>query len=288
MPKVDNYNTPITPTWCPGCGDYAIWMSIKQTLVNMNIDPHEIALVFDIGCSSNMADKINGYAFKSLHGRVLATAAGVYMANPNLNIIAIGGDGGIMEEGVSHLLWAARSNYNITTILHNNQTFGLTTGQPTTTTEKGQPGKTATSKGVIESRVNPSQLALTAQASFVARGFAGDPAQLKSLMEEAIKHKGFAFLEVLQPCVTYNDHNTFEWFRERVYKVEGEKHDINNWDDAFDIAKSWKDKIATGILYQDKNSAPYLEQLPQRQGKGETLVGEVRKYSIKEHINEFE
>lgn len=288
MVKIDDYKTPITPNWCPGCGNFAIWTGLKQALVGLKLEPHEVVLTFDIGCSGNGADKVNAYAFKSLHGRTIPVAMGIKLANPDLTVIATGGDGGIFEEGVNHLMWAARSNYDITAIMHNNQVFGLTTGQPTTTTPKGRPAKTAPF-GVVEDWINPIHLALISNASFVARGFAGDLAQLTKLLQLAIKHKGFAFVDILQPCVTLNKYNTFEYFNERVYKLEDTKnYDSSNLKKAFEVSDINDEKIATGVIYKNKNSVPFLKRLPQTKDKKTRLIDEVKKYSIREHIKEFE
>jgi 2-oxoglutarate ferredoxin oxidoreductase subunit beta len=288
MAKLEDYNTTVAPTWCPGCGNYTVWNSIKQALVELDKEAHKVVLTYDIGCAGNMADKINSYGFKTLHGRTVAVATGIKVANPNLTVIATGGDGGIIEEGINHLMWAARSNYAITVIMHNNQRFALTTGQPTTTTKKGEAGKTAPG-GIVESSILPAHVALIANAPFVARGFAGNPDQLTNLMKEAIKYKGFAFLEVVQPCITFDKSHTFEWFKKRVYKLEDKKnYDSSNWDEAFEKSKTDKGKIATGILYKAKRSVPYSESLPYRKGVKTSLVEEVKNYSIAKLIKEFE
>jgi 2-oxoglutarate ferredoxin oxidoreductase subunit beta len=288
MLQLDNYKTIHDPTWCPGCGNYAIWNSLKQALMEMNLAPHQVLLTFDIGCSGNMADKINTYAFKTLHGRTVAAAIGAKIANEKLPVVAIGGDGGIMEEGVNHLMWAARSNYDITVIMHENAVFGLTTGQPNTLTMQKQAFKIAP-WGVVEKKINPIHLALVSNATFVARGFAGDPVQVKELIKQGMQHKGFSFIDLLQPCVTFNTVNTYEWFRKRVHKLENEKgYDTSNWDMAFKKSKDWEEKIATGVIYEDKASIPYHLNLPHRKDVQTTLVEEVKKYSIEEFIGEFE
>ncbi|MBN2016472.1 2-oxoacid ferredoxin oxidoreductase [Candidatus Dojkabacteria bacterium] len=288
MAQVSDYNTTIEPNWCPGCGNFALWNSLKQALAEMGKEPNEVVITYDIGCAGNMADKLNSYGFKSLHGRTVPVATAIKIANPDLTVISTGGDGGIMEEGVTHLMWAARSNYNITVIMHNNQRFGLTTGQQTVTTKKGEPGKTAPG-GIVEESITPAHVALISKATFVARGFAGDPVQLVKLMKAAVKHKGFSFLEILQPCVTFNKVNTFQWFQERVYKLEDKKnYNPSDWDKAFDIAKDVEERIATGILYQDKKSVPYSEKLTYRKNRKTTPIQEVKQYSIKGFIEEFE
>lgn len=287
MTHVNDYNTPINPTWCPGCGNFALWNSLKQALLDLELDPHEVVLTFDIGCSSNMADKINTYAIKSLHGRSVPAAIGVKIANPEIPVIAIGGDGGIMEEGINHLMWAARSNYDMTVLMHNNQIFGLTTGQPTTTTTKGQAAKTAP-LGVVENQIIPAHVALVSNASFVARVFAEDTKYVTKIIKEAVRHKGFAFVEFLQPCITFNKLNTFKWFRERVYKLDERKnYDPSDWDNAIKVSKDTSEKIATGIIYKRKRPVPYSERLAYRKDVKTTPVDEVKEYSIKELIKEF-
>lgn len=287
MTDITDYNTTVKPTWCPGCGNFGLLTSLKKATSELDLSPHELVLTYDIGCAGNMADKFNSYGLKTLHGRTVAVASGIIAANPELTVIATGGDGGIMEEGISHLLWAARSNYNITVIMHNNQRFALTTGQPTVTTEKGQPGKTAP-MGIVENTILPAHMVMNANASFVARGFSGDPEYLVKIMKKAISHKGFAFVEVLQPCVTLNKINTFEWFKERVYKLSEEKdYDKYDWQQAFDTAFIADDKIATGVLYKKKNSISYSDRLPYRKSKKTTPVEEVKEYNISELIKEF-
>jgi len=287
MAKPTDFNTRVKPNWCPGCGNFAVWTSLKQTLADLGLEPHQVVVTYDIGCSGNGADKLNTYALKSLHGRTIPPAIGAKLANPELTVISTGGDGGIMEEGVNHLMWAARSNYDINVFLHNNQRFALTTGQQTVTTKKGEPGKTAP-WGIPEDSIVPAHVALISKASFVARGFGGDPKQLINLMKAAIAHKGFSFLEIIQPCVTLNKVNTFDWFRERVYKLEEKKdYDASNWHKAIEVSQDTEEKIATGILYEDKNSIPYSSRLPHRKDAKTKLVEEVKAYSIDGYIEEF-
>jgi 2-oxoglutarate ferredoxin oxidoreductase subunit beta len=281
-----DYNTRVTPTWCAGCGAFSTWSSIKNALVNLKKHPHEVVLTYDIGCSGNMADKLNSYGYKTLHGRSIAIAGGIKIANPDLTVIATGGDGGLLEEGVNHLLWAARSNYDITAMVNNNQRFSLTTGQPTVTTVKGEPGKTAP-EGIVEQSINPAHMVLIAGASFVARSFSGDPAQLTQILEAAVKHPGFAYVEVFQPCVTFNDKNTVQWFRDKIKKLEEVDHNPNSRKQAMEKASLDGENIYTGIIYQDENSVPYSQALPYRKDVTTTPVEEVRKYDGNRFLEEF-
>ncbi|MBD3280686.1 2-oxoacid:ferredoxin oxidoreductase subunit beta [Candidatus Dojkabacteria bacterium] len=283
---INDYASPIKPTWCPGCGDFAIWTAIKMALVELNIPPTEAVLCFDIGCNGNMADKINSYVFKGLHGRVIPAAAGIKLANQKLPVIAVAGDGGTFDEGMQHFIHAFRSNYDITFVLHNNCDFGLTTGQATPTTPKGQK-MNSSPYGVIEDRLNPTQLALNLNPSFVAKGYTGDMKQLKALMISAIEHKGFSYLEVLQHCPTYNKFMDQTWYKDRVYKVEeDESYDNSDLKLAYERAEDQLEKIATGILYQDKARLNFYQRLEHLKAQLE-LVSNVEEKDIGELLNEF-
>ena len=194
----DNINkrtTSINPTWCPGCGNFGILGSIKASLDQLKIEPHQLSVVYDIGCSGNMADFVYAYGFHSLHGRALPMAAGIKLANHDLEVLTIIGDGGCFGEGVGHLVAIAKGNHDITVLTHDNFLYSLTTGQKSPTTPKGV--KTpSTPQGSLEEAVNPIGLALINQATFVARGFAGDIPHLTTLLTAAINHKGFALLDV--------------------------------------------------------------------------------------------
>lgn len=300
MKDTAKYNTIIKPNWCPGCGDFMIWGGIKQVLSNLELAPHEVVITYDIGCAGNMADKLNTYGYKTLHGRTVALASGVKLGNPELTVIATGGDGGIMEEGLQHLVWAARSNYDITVILHNNLRYSLTTGQPTVLTPKGSKSKT-NPYGVLEDTILPAHVALVAGAGFVARAFTGAPQQLAGLLQQGIEHKGFSFLEVLQPCVTLNKVNTLQWFKDRVYDVStsavganGAKngYDSSDKEQAFEVSKMDGSadsdcRIATGVLYEDKKSVPFYDRMKQRKGVKTMPPYESDRFDISELIKEF-
>lgn len=248
------------PNWCPGCGDFGVWVSLKNAIVELNLNPWEVVLVSGIGCSSKVPYWVKTYGFNGLHGRPMPVAEGIKLANHGLTVIVIGGDGDQYGEGGNHLIHAARRNIDLTVIVHNNQIYGLTTGQFSPTTEIGEKNKAA-SGPLVEAPVNPLSLALSAGATFVARGFAGDNRQETSLVVEGIKHKGFSIIDTMQPCVTFNHHNTFAWFYERVYKVEDEKHDPMDKAKAFALAEQWplrrglkegeRERLPTGIIYKE-------------------------------------
>jgi len=298
---IDSYKSPIFPTWCAGCGDFGIWASIKNSLVEQQIAPHEILFVYDIGCSGNMTSFVNAYGFHGLHGRAIPLAEGAAMANHKLPILVVGGDGGLYGEGMGHFIAACRANHNITVIVHNNMVYGLTTGQVSPTAAKGFKAK-STPEGVIDQPVNPIALALISGATFVARGFAGDQKHLQELITQGMKHNGFSLIDVFQPCVTFNKVNTYAWFRERVKKIEDERgqksqtnaegtqthaerlHEVTNKEEALKKAMSG-DPLWIGLLYESDESS-YEQQLPQLEK--ETLVEkDISKINITELVREF-
>src|SRR5579872_3009299 len=208
MVNLEDYTSPVFPTWCPGCGDFGIWASLKNALVSLQLEPYQVMIVYGIGCSGNMCNFINAYGFHGLHGRAIPVAEGVKIANNTLPVLVVGGDGDLLGEGLSHFITACRGNTDITVILHDNQVYGLTTGQASPTADKGLRTK-STPQGVIEVRLNPLVTAITQGATYVARGFAGDQILTTQLIAEAIRHKGFSFVNILQPCTTFNDMHTY-------------------------------------------------------------------------------
>lgn len=276
---LQDYNSPIMPTWCPGCGNFSIWTSLKQVLVDLGIAPKRVNLCFDIGCNGNGADKFNAYAIKGLHGRTIPIAAGVSLANHELPVIAMSGDGATFDEGINHLVHALRSNYKFTFILHNNCDFGLTTGQATPTTPTGQK-MNSSPYGVVESRLNPGQLVLSLGATFVARGFTGNLVQLKEILKSAIQHDGFAYVEVLQHCPTYNKFMDHTWLSTRVYDVATDPEFKNDRNYAYQLVDYSNEKIATGILYRDPTTVPFYKRLAHRKDITTKLREEVKTYDI--------
>lgn len=259
------------PNWCPGCGDFGIWMALKNAIVTLNLNPWEVVLVSGIGCSSKLPYWTKTYGFNGLHGRPMPVAEGIKLANHNLTVIVVSGDGDQYGEGLNHMLHAARRNIDITLIVHDNQLYSLTTGQFSPTTDTGEKNK-ATPVPVVETPLNPLSVALSAGATFVARGFSGDVKQETQLITEAIKHKGFAIVDTMQPCVTFNRKNTFSWFYERVYKLEEQTYNSNDRVKAFAKTEEWplrgslkegeKEKIPTGVFYQEQKST-WEEGIPQ-------------------------
>lgn len=260
MLKPEDFNTNQKPTWCPGCGNWAIWGSLKKALAALGLNPWEVVVVFEIGCSGNMANFVKTYGFHGLHGRMLPVAAGVKLANHQLTVVCVAGDGGCLGEGTNHFIHLARGNHDITCLIHNNQVYGLTTGQTSPTSSRGYQSK-STPGGAIENPLNPIALALDSGATFVARGFAGQPRHLTDLIKKAVAHRGFSVVDILQPCVTFNKVNTFDYYRSRVYRLSEIK--FNPLDKKAAWNKAWeKDKIPIGVFYRETRPA-YHEELPQ-------------------------
>lgn len=239
----------ISPDWCPGCGDFGVLSALQKAASNCGIQPKDLMVVSGIGCSSNLPGFIRSYGFHSLHGRGVAVATGMKLGNPDLTVVSTGGDGDGFGIGVGHFIHAMRRNVNLTYIVMNNQIYGLTTGQASPTTSRMHKTK-STPNGNLEFPFNPEGVALMAGASFVARGFSGDGAQLAKIMERAISHKGFSLVVVMSPCVTYNKLNTYSWFRDKVYKLEDEGHDVNNFELALKKSMEWENRIPLGVLYE--------------------------------------
>lgn len=248
MVTLDDLKTPKTNTWCPGCGNFGILMAFKKALVELGLKREEAMLVSGIGCHGKMVNYVNINGFHGIHGRVLPTATGIKLSNPKLTVIGFAGDADQYNEGWGHFVHAIRRNVDMTLIVHDNMVLGLTTGQATSTSQQGFKSK-STPFGVIPPMLNPLAHALVSDATFVARGFSGDMLHLKSLIVEAIKHRGFALIDVFQPCVTFNYLNTYDWFSKRVYKLEEENHDVTDRKKALEKALEWGDRIPIGILY---------------------------------------
>jgi 2-oxoglutarate ferredoxin oxidoreductase subunit beta len=260
MVTLEDLKTPKTNTWCPGCGNFGILMAFKKALIELGLEREEAVLVSGIGCHGKMVNYVNINGFHGIHGRVLPIAQGIKLANPKLTVVGFAGDADQYNEGWSHFAHAARMNINMTLIVHDNMVLGLTTGQATSTSQQGFKSK-STPFGVIPPMLNPVAHALVSDGTFVARGFSGDMFHLKSLIVEAIKHRGFAFIDVFQPCVTFNYLNTYDWFRQRVYKLEEEGHDVTDRKKALEKALEWGDRIPIGIFYK-KERPTYRDNLP--------------------------
>lgn len=246
MVTIADYKGKVKPDWCPGCGNYAQLSAISAALADLKIEPKDAVVSSGIGCSSNLPEFINLYGFHGIHGRSLPVASAIKWANEKLTVLAYGGDGDGFFEGTQHFYHTAKRNVDITYIVSDNQIFGLTTGQASPTSQIGMKTK-STPGGNIEKPLNPLTIALTAGASFVARAFSGDALHLREVIKRGIQHKGFSFIDVFSPCVTYNKINTYDFFRQRVYKPET---DVKDFDKAYKLAQEWGDKIPVGVFYE--------------------------------------
>ena len=236
------------PSWCPGCGNYMIRTALKQALEELEIPPHKAVIASGIGQAAKMPHYIGVNGFNGLHGRAMPPAIAIKLANKDLNVIVESGDGDNYGEGGNHFIHAVRRNVDIAHFVHNNQIYGLTKGQGSPTTAEGQI-TTLQFDGVKSKPLDPLALSLTLGAGFVARGFSGDIDHLVDLMKQAITFKGYAHLDILQPCVVWNKVNTYQWYKDRVYKLD-DSYDETNYDEAYKKAREFGDKIPIGVLYK--------------------------------------
>lgn len=258
MPVLEDYKGQ-TPAWCPGCGNFSILKTFKDAVVELGIEPHQFTVVSGIGQAGKFPHYIKCNTFNGLHGRTLPVATGIRLANHEMLVIAVAGDGDCYGEGGNHLIHAIRRNISVKLFVHDNQIYGLTKGQPSPTSLEGMVTKNQPF-GVFSEQLNPMALAVALDCSFVARGFAGDTEHLRSLMKGAIDHKGFSLVDILQPCVTFNKINTYEWYRQRVYRLEPE-YNPEDRGAAFMKALEWGEKIPTGIIYRNLRRT-YEEMVP--------------------------
>lgn len=283
--KLTDYKTEVHNDWCAGCGDFGILSAIQMALADMQISKHAAAIFSGIGCSGKTPHFINTYGIHTLHGRVLPFAQGAKLSNPNLEIIAVGGDGDGLGIGAGHFVSAGRRNVDLLYIIFDNGVYGLTKGQASPTLKLGLKTKSLPQPNANNS-VNPISLALIAGFTFIARGYSYEVRHLKDLIKKAIQHKGLAFLDVLQPCPTYNDINTKEWFQgidninpesgrqiPRTYKLEETGYDgvvhsddeINNkMAQVVEKSNEWGDKIPIGIFYQNEHIPTFEDRITNR------------------------
>jgi len=273
-------------TWCPGCGNFGILNSIKKVLADLKqegFDLGKVVMASGIGCHAKIVDYIKVNSFYSIHGRVPPPITGIKLANPDLVVIGHAGDGDAYGEGIEHLIFSAKRNINVTFIVHNNRVYGLTTGQFTPTSPPGFVGR-STPGGSPEDPLNPIELMLSAGAGFVARGFAGKQKHLQRLMKAGIKHQGFAFIDVLQPCFTF--YNTYDFYNQRVYELTDGEYDSTDRDAAFARAREWTygegERIPIGIFYQVERPT-YDEKLLKGRIPSKLKPGNIRSI-LEKHI----
>jgi len=270
--------------WCPGCGDFGIMNGLQMAFAELGLEPHQVAVVSGIGCSGKEAHNVKAYGVHTLHGRTLPFATGIKVANPNLVVLAIGGDGDGLGIGAGHFVNTGRRNLDITYIIHNNGVYGLTKGQASPTLQREMQTKSLPKPNINEA-VNAVGLAVISGYTFVARSYAFDIRHLKEMMKQGIQHKGLAFIECLQPCPTYNNITTKAWYagedrkdvngkpQSRLYKLEetGFNPVVQDWNEAFqkkmaamDKAREWGERIPIGVFYKNELELTFQERITNR------------------------
>ena len=244
--------------WCPGCGNFAILKVIKEALDELNIDPHKLVISAGIGQAAKISQYINSHCFNGLHGRALPVATGIKASNPDLIVVAEGGDGDMYGEGGNHFMHAIRRNINIVNIVHNNMVYGLTLGQASPTSRKEF--KTPLQlQGVSSEPFNPIAVAISLGVSFVARAFSGDMDQMKEILKEAVNNKGYSLVDIFHPCVSFNKINNFKWFKDNTYYLDEE---YDNTDKMEALKKAFEtDKFPLGVIYTNGKNKTFEENL---------------------------
>jgi len=282
--KQSDFKTDVFADWCPGCGDYGIMNGLQMAFAELNLEPHQIVIVSGIGCSGKESHNVKCYGVHTLHGRTLPFALGIKVANPHLEVVAIGGDGDGLGIGAGHFVNAGRRDLDMTYIIHNNGVYGLTKGQASPTLRRDVKTK-ALPRANINEAVNPIALAVISGYTFAARAYAYDIKHLKETIKQGIQHKGIAFIECLQPCPTYNDINTKDWYagedrkdasgkpQNRLYKLDEAGFDpvVRDWNEDFkkkasalEKAQEWGDKIPIGVFYKNELEPTFQERLSKR------------------------
>ena len=268
--QAKDFKSDYKPVWCPGCGDYSVLAAITKALAMLELRPENVAVVSGIGCSSRIPAYTTCYGFHGVHGRALAAGTGLKVARPELTVLVAGGDGDGYSIGGNHFMHACRRNVDLTYIVMDNQIYGLTTGQVSPTSRKGMKTK-STPFGSVENPVNPIPMAIVCGATYVARGFSGQQKHLIELIKGAIEHRGFAFVDVFSPCVTYNKENTHEFFKQRTRKLEDMGHDPSDFHAAIEKGGLWGDDIPIGLFYRNED-APSLDELEPVLAEGGSLA----------------
>jgi 2-oxoglutarate ferredoxin oxidoreductase subunit beta len=272
------------PAWCPGCGNFGILNALKKALVELALEPHKVLMVSGIGQAGKLPHYTRGNVLNVLHGRTLPSSAGAKIANPELTVIAVGGDGDGYGEGGNHFLHSARRNHDITYLVHNNQVYALTKGQASPTSDVGFVTKTTPHGAPM--MLNSLAVAIAAGGTFVARGFSGDPDHLTGLIKSGIQHRGFALIEILQPCVSFNHRNTYAWYKERAYKLEETSHQAGDRFAAMEKSQEWGERIPIGVLYRQER--PTFEDEFPVLGKGPLAKQAIDPAQVGKLLDEFE
>ena len=282
--KPSDFRTDVFADWCPGCGDFGIMNGLQMAFAELGLEPHQVVVVSGIGCSGKEAHNVKAYGVHTLHGRTLPFATGIKVANPHLEVLAIGGDGDGLGIGAGHFVNTGRRNLDMTYIIHNNGVYGLTKGQASPTLQREVQTKSLPKPNINEP-VNPIGLAVISGYTFAARSYAFDVRHLKEMIKQGIQHKGLAFIECLQPCPTYNNLTTKEWYagedrkdasgkpQSRLYKLEetGFDPNVRDWAEDFqkkmaalDKAREWGDRIPIGVFYKNELEPTFQERIANR------------------------
>jgi 2-oxoglutarate ferredoxin oxidoreductase subunit beta len=256
------------PTWCPGCGDYGVLKAMQEAVASLGLEPKDVVLVSGIGCSGKITSYFNSYGFHSMHGRTLPVATGIRLANPELTVIAAGGDGDGYGIGLNHLIHSMRRNINITYIVMHNNVYGNTKGQTSPTSEKGYVSGSSP-YGTVEEPIHPISLALASGATYVAQGITSNIKQLTRLVKEGIEHEGFSLINVFSPCVTYDKKRTYAWYKEHLTDLDTlEGYDPSNWSQAMNMVHEHGEMVV-GLIYREEKPS-FEAELPQRPMPGST------------------
>ena len=283
MTSVSELNSGHMPDWCPGCGDFGILIALKGAFAKLNIPSHETVVVSGIGCSGKLPHFIKTYGYEGLHGRSLPAATGVHLANNKLTVVDVGGDGDGYGIGMGHFIHTMRRNMDICYLVHDNEIYGLTTGQTSPTTKQGVKTK-STPHGVPEKEINPLMMSLAAGATFVARGFSGDIPYLTDLIAQGIAHRGTAHIDIFQPCVTYRKDLSYEVYKSKIYKLENEGHDPTNFEAALKRAQEYE-RWPIGVFYKTEkpiytDSIPFIKDTP-------VVKQDISNVNITRYLEEF-
>jgi 2-oxoglutarate ferredoxin oxidoreductase subunit beta len=261
MATLADFKTEEKAWWCPGCGDFGVLAALQRALVDLDLDPARVAMVAGIGCSGKIGNYIRAYNLHVVHGRTLPTAMGLKLANRSLTVLAVGGDGDGFAIGMGHFNHALRRNVDMTYIVMDNHIYGLTKGQNSPTSDRGAKVK-STPWGSLERPVRPLSLAITGGATFVAQGFSSWQPQLVRLIEEAVRHRGFSFVNVISPCVTFNKLNTYDWYKKNLRNLDDDaSYTPDDRARAFDLLTR-EDELVTGLIYRDPEAPAYEDLLP--------------------------
>jgi 2-oxoglutarate ferredoxin oxidoreductase subunit beta len=281
--KIEDFASQVENAWCPGCGNFGILQAVKKTLVELDLSPHEVVICTGIGQAPKLPHYMRVNTFNGLHGREVAAASGIKLAAHDLTVIVHAGDGGAYGEGGNHFLHAIRRNIDITLVVHDNKTYGLTKGQASPTTELGT-ARGLQPDGLFSKPLNPLSLAISQECSFVAQGLSSKAAQLVDLLKQAITNQGFSLINVLQPCVSWDKKHTYQYYQERCYQLEPD-YDPTDRYSAFELVSQNEQKIPLGVIY--KNPRPAYDRLVLQNIDGSLRDQKTKSQTISELVDQF-